>query len=106
MFDLLGTNPYFSDCTFLRSMYSLGETATVSDGGKSAGMIFQHNTIKLLNSFVGITPGLVATIAYADHSPIPAVCWVCFCFSPPRDCTGGGHYLLSGRNDAPTPMLC
>ena len=65
-FDRLGQNPFVSDCTFLRNGYALGLSASLGDGGQSSGLIFQHNTIRLFNSFTGLTPGLVSTIAYNE----------------------------------------
>lgn len=36
--------------------------------------MFQHNTIRLFNSFTGLTPGLLSTITYNDiHSQRPSV---------------------------------
>ena len=62
--DKLGVAPYFSDNDFLRSGYSLGLSASLGDKANSRGLVFQHNTVRLFNSFTGITPGLVSTVAY------------------------------------------
>ena len=68
LFDRLGKDPFVSDCKFLRQGYSLGLSASLGDGGLSSGLVFQHNEIRLFNSFTGLTPGLVSTIAYNDIS--------------------------------------
>jgi len=62
LFDRVGKGAFFSDCTFMRQGYALGESATLSDGGLAAGLVFQHNLVTIFNSFVGITPGLTSTL--------------------------------------------
>ena len=62
LFDRVGKGAFFSDCTFMRQGYALGESATLSDGGQAAGLVFQHNLVTIFNSFVGITPGLTSTL--------------------------------------------
>ena len=60
----IGDSAFVADTLFSRSAYALGESASLSDGGKSAGLLFEYNTIRTFNSFVGLTPGLRSTVAY------------------------------------------
>jgi hypothetical protein len=60
--NLIGNNAVIRNNLFRRNNYAIGDGASISDGGNSAGMLFERNTIALFNSFSGITPGLHATI--------------------------------------------
>ena len=60
----VGEAAYIADTVFSRSAYALGESASLSDSGRSSGLVFEHNTIRTFNAFAGLTPGLRATVAY------------------------------------------
>merc|ERR1740117_1849266 len=67
-FNRLGQNAHFSGNLFTRNGYALGESASLSDGGTASGIVFEHNTVTHFNAFVGITPGLMTTVAYNTFS--------------------------------------
>lgn len=67
-FNRIGEGAFVSDCAFLRGQYALGESASLSDGGGSGGLVFQHNAVRLFNSFSGLTPGLTSTVAYNEFA--------------------------------------
>ena len=64
IFNRVGPRALVRDCRFSRIGYALGESATLSDGGQSSELVFDHNTVDRFNTFVAITPGLRATISY------------------------------------------
>ena len=64
LFNRVGKSALVRDCRFSRIGYALGESATLSDGGQSSELVFEHNSVDMFNTFVAITPGLHATIQY------------------------------------------
>ena len=64
----VGPGAVIRNCLFRRNNYAIGDSACVSDGGNSDGMVFERNTVSLFNSFSGITPGLHSTLELNDFS--------------------------------------
>ena len=67
-FDVVGDGARVSDCSFVRGGYALGESASLSDGGRSDGLVFERNEVTIFNSFVGLTPGTHALVEYNEFS--------------------------------------
>eukprot|EP00756_Hemistasia_phaeocysticola_P003218 Hpha_TRINITY_DN1212_c0_g1::TRINITY_DN1212_c0_g1_i1::g.44785::m.44785 len=86
-FDRIGKGSFVSDCAFLRGQYALGQSASVGDGGSASELVFQHNTVRLFNSFSGIEPGLKSTVAYNE-----------FAFQKPSVDGAGVHVHIKQQN--------